>query len=861
MTIISPIGLRTASRALLVALVSCAPGSAAVDEVLGWRHDIALSSAAKRNNHIESLGEEAGIWGNLKAGLEGWAYPFKLFEELHLAYSVDSGETFVPESELAETQISEPHLTRLLVVDDRFHVERILFAPRRRPGLIVMLKVATTKDLHVRMRFRPRLVPMLMKEVAPIECKWNAQRHRLDVRSPAPLAASFSAAFPKDTDHRILNDGSHEFQFSIPTGDGDNLRAVVFEAEPGLNRSNDSLTAALADNVEAEIRKAWRHYQDLLNACPRVVSPDRDVNRAMSWSAVSLDQLRVRNPDLGYGIVSGYSSSGTSTRPRYAWFFDEPTLASHAFLRIGLDGHVREAFRMLQSHQRSDGKTVHEINQSLRYQPDFFDTYKYAYVHTDGPVYFLAGCGHYYRSTGDLTFIRQQWPRIKKTFAWCCSRLDRIDGLITVARDDWGTVEVATAIEKDTQLQAMWIKALREVTFLADVMGDQSVVERCQEIEHKATRSLASKLWDEENGFFLWGLTPNGQPLRSLIPHHGIGIWMGSHPQDHARRALRRLAAADFRTDWGVRSLATSDPRYSAGAYQTGTVWPVWNAGVIIGDYMHGRHHDGFRNWRSMIDLRQIGGLGPMPEVLHGRFCKRTNEGVPHQLFSEVAVQNGFYDGLLGLEVNIPKRILRLAPALPPHWPRLDVEGIPVGHHRADVSLKNQNGRWECRLTLETKDEFTVSCRPRLPAGSRVTDVRVGECSCEYSVNQRPTAVEVDVQRTRGDHDCHIIIEYEDGIDFRVVDPPLVSGQRSERARLIEASFAKRTWSLELEAEDNVSCPLEFHAASRPVGIVNARLLGGSGSVWRVEAFAPREDERSSTTSPTRWTTQVSWDE
>jgi len=34
---------------------------------------------------------------------------------------------------------------------------------------------------------------------------------------------------------------------------------------------------------------------------------------------------------LGYGLVSGYSSSGRGTRPKYCWFFEEPALSSCAY--------------------------------------------------------------------------------------------------------------------------------------------------------------------------------------------------------------------------------------------------------------------------------------------------------------------------------------------------------------------------------------------------------------------------------------------------------------------------------------------------------------------------------------------------
>ena len=824
-------------------------------EVLRKRHAVALVAPAHLHTHIECLGEEAGIWGTLHQGLEGWAYPFKLFEQLQLAYSLDDGETFTAQQQLAQSQVAEPHLARMIFADDRFRSEQILFVPRNHPGFVILLRINSQSKTLVRLRMRPRLDPMLMNPIPHLEQAWQQKSHAFRVQNP-DRSASLEVTFPSGTSHQKLDNGVHDFRLSLPANAKDVILPIVFAAEFAGSPQATVTRDALTEGLRHEIVTAKRHYDKLLATSPHVTSPDPAVNQAMMWSTISLDQLRVKNPDLGYGLVSGYSHSSDTTRPRYAWFFDEPTLASHAFLRVGLDAHVRDAFNMLQSHQRHDGKTVHEINQSIRFQPKFFETYKYAYIHTDGPVYFLAAYGHYYRSTGDLQFIRRHWKHITKTLDWCISRLDASDGLITVDRDDWGTVEVGTTIRKDTQLQAMWIKALREMIYLAEVMNDPQMASRCREIEDKAVSSIETKLWDEETGFFLWGLAADDTPLRSLIPHHAIGIWMGSHSANHSKRALRRMASSDFRTDWGVRSLSTRDVRYSPNAYQTGTVWPVWNSGVIIGDYQFGRHHDAFRNWRSMVDLRQLGALGPMPEVLHGRFCKRTGEGVPHQMFSEVAIQNGFYDGLLGLKVDVPARTITLAPTMPAVWNALTVDRIPFGNQRFDLRLSNRNQRFLLRLDLTSDRPTELHLSPHLPAGSEITHVSWNGKPCKYKVTQLPASVRVSVVESLGRAINELSIDYRSGVDLHLPRQALHMGQQSKEVRLLDATFADRTWKLQLEGRAGVRYPIDFHSVYPPQDIHNSRLLQHAESVYRLELIPP--DSAAPNHSRTvQWETQV----
>ena len=415
--------------------------------------------------HLESIGEQAGLWGSLGDGVEAWVYPFKLFDQLEILYKPKGAAAFVHHRRLARQQVSETAIVRIETVEDRFRCTENFFAPRQLPGLLILLDVDALDQIEVAIRFRPSLAPMLMQESDVLETAWNQSEHSVTFRD-SRFDAEFELHSPQAVDHRQLEDGRHEvlLRVSPETAKRGPIRIVMSGSWPDSTRCAATRTTLL-ESFEQQIQIAQDHYQTLLDKAPEVQSPDARVNAAMSWSTVSLDQLRVNNPFLGYGLVSGYSSSGQTARPRYSWFFDEPTLASRAYLSAGLDGHVRQALSMLQDYQRDDGKTVHEISQSLPFQPQFLETYPYAYVHTDGPVYFLNAYGHYLRTTGDLDFIRLHWPKIQKTFAWCLSRVDPNDGLMIVKDDDWGSVEVDTRVWKDTQLEAMWLRSCEKSVF------------------------------------------------------------------------------------------------------------------------------------------------------------------------------------------------------------------------------------------------------------------------------------------------------------------------------------------------------------------------------------------------------------
>ena len=97
--------------------------------------------------------------------------------------------------------------------------------------------------------------------------------------------------------------------------------------------------------------------KSLTSQGPQFVTSDPKVDESLRWSRVALDQLRICNPYVGCSFVSGYGSSGTGTRPMYAWYFDEPTITSWAFLDAGRCGKSGRGFsfsRKVPAERRRD---------------------------------------------------------------------------------------------------------------------------------------------------------------------------------------------------------------------------------------------------------------------------------------------------------------------------------------------------------------------------------------------------------------------------------------------------------------------------------------------------------------------------
>lgn len=810
-----------------------------------------LDGPAAANHHVEALGERAGVWGNLAAGFEGWAYPFKMFDGLSWELGVCSGKALSARRQVAAPQFAQIHYA---VGDGGLNAT--WFVPRSLPGALLLLEHAGKSELELLLRFRPVLAPMHLEAGGPLEARWDSARRELLVRE-ARRGVELRVHCPFATAHRERAGGEHEIGITLPRQKAARGHVpVVFAFGDGKHSESGEVARRLQSDGANLVREAAAHYERRLASAPVIETPDPAVNEAMAWSVVSLDQLRVLNPELGYGLVSGYGPSGRGTRPKYCWFFEEPTLTSRAYHWLGLSWQIRESLRFLQQYQRDDGKTVHEVVQSLPCWTNYFREFPYAYLHSDGPVYYLFAYADYYRATGDERFIREEWGRIRKTLEWCLSAMDPEDGLMRIEPGDWGSSESSREVWKDTQLQGMWVRALEGAERLARLMGETELAARCERVASQASRSIDTELWDAEAGTYLWGLDGSKRPLRSLVPHHAVSFWLGTFPEARVAQSLERMAAADFRTDWGVRSLALSDPKYDPANYQAGSVWPVWNAGVIVSDYRHGRAVDGYRTWQAMVRARKLGGMGPMPEVLDGNRFQLLAEGVPHQMFSELAVVNGFFEGLLGLEVDIPSRRVIAAPRLRASWNVVKAERIPCGDGRLGLRVDRSQRKYTMDVSLDWSEGARLELAPELPAGSEIERVTLDGRPVKFErvPLAYATRVAVILPEFSGRH--RLRIRHRGGVDWQPMDEPLTPGATSRHLRVVQAHWEEGSWRLVLEGLPGREYRVDLFTerellTTTPAGRVEKRRGG-----WRV-VFAAPPHGRPNAAGFVRWAADV----
>ena len=242
------------------------------------------------------------------------------------------------------------------------------------------------------------------------------------------------------------------------------------------------------------------------------------------------------------------------------------------------------------------GKIPHEY-YSGNISDEWFDTYKKdvlwlkkeqaVYFSVDSTILFVVVAAKYYEETQDKEFLKEIWPNIKRAVNWMFEyglndglmmfkKLNPEDGLDSQSWKD-GIGKAINQLEGElaiVEVQGYAYLAMLEVAKLALVMKDDQMAEQL-ELSAEILRSLfMEKFWDEEKGYFVFGLDNNGQKIRSVMSNAGHLLFTGIIDRDKADIIIKRLFAPDMWTKYGIRTHSTLEPEFNPRAYQLGTIWP-----------------------------------------------------------------------------------------------------------------------------------------------------------------------------------------------------------------------------------------------------------------------------------------------
>ncbi len=786
---------------------------------------IGLRGDVRPHQYVGVIGRAAAWLGSETGEAELWVHPLKLATDFQLDFRIPDYVEPIRGADVARTVEIRPELATITYSHATFTIRQHILAPLDDPGLLVLLDVETFRPLEVIVSFQMVFQYAWPGAFGGQYVFWNATERAFilseSLRQRNGVIGSPWASTASSHPAHALPDAPNTFVIPIDT-----IRAAQEFVPIGIAASiarRDSVLALyrrLIADAEQLYAEKLAHVTALLDQSTSIDTPDDQLDLAVAWSKINLDESFVCNPDLGCGLVAGWGPSGTSTRPGFGWFFGgDAAINSFAMQATGLWPQVAQGLRFLARYQRDDGKIPHEISQAAARIPWFSD-FPYTYYHADTTPYWIVALWRYWRASGDHALLEELWPAVQQAHAWCLTRETDGDGIVENGPGNLGAIEIGAlgeGIHQDIYLAAVWIEALRALEELAGAQGDVTRARQAAEIRAKALETLNDRYWREREGHHAFAILTSGGTNDNLTVWPATAAAFRLLEDARADRTLTKLATDSITADWGARILSTGSSLYDPMHYNNGAVWPFVTGFVIWGQYNYRRPWSAF----GLIDaLKQVTfdwARGRHPELLSGLYYRPLDTAVPQQFFATSMLLSPVMLGLLGWEPDAPKASARLAPQLPPHWDRVVVRNLKVGETSLDLVLTQEAGRVGVDIE-RSGPEIALEVRLPTPPGARdhQLDVTAMNAVGTEQVLRRPREIQVtQVFRLSGEH-ATLQLTWSGGLTVEPPTPDLEPGQRSAGLRVLDFRGDGGTWNLTVEGDRGRSYTVRLHG--EPLG-------------------------------------------
>ncbi|OGD35368.1 MAG: hypothetical protein A2V45_12360 [Candidatus Aminicenantes bacterium RBG_19FT_COMBO_58_17] len=712
------------------------------------RDDITLERLAQAHTYFDKVGRRFAILGLESGTFEAWAYPLKLVRNFEFSFLLKNTTRPIPAKDIIRFIEVTPAATTLTYIDQSFTVKATYVTAIEDPGAVVLLAIDTTKPLTIVAGFLPVLQPMWPAGIGGQYAYWDdklkaylisepTRKNHGFVGSPAAQGISYTPA-------HMLSDTPNEFAMIIDNPEEIRGKFVPIIMTGGKGKREDirDVYEKLAADPASVYLKALQHYRDLRQRTLRVQTPVQTLDLAFEWAKVSYDNLRVDNSDLGRGLVAGLGLSGTGGRPGFGWFFGtDAYLNSLSLLSYGALEAVREALAFTQKWQREDGKMAHELSQAAGYI-DWFKDFPYGYIHGDTTPYYIAAMDEYYTNSGDLDFIRQSWPSLKRAFEWCLTTDADGDGLMDNSKAGLGALEFGslTGIQTDIYLAAVWIRAAQSMEQLARAMGEEKLAANAVAAQKKALAAFEARFWDAQYGQYSYAFNARGEQVKELTPWCAVPLMWGLGIPEHASKTLQGMNSADLTTDWGVRILANKSALYEPLNYNYGAVWPFLSGYVAGAHFQHGQGLQGYglvlANAKHLFD----NALGCATELFSGGLNVWPQEAVAHQGFSTGGFVLPFVRGLLGLGGDAVRKEVVFKPSFPADWPEVTIEKFRLGEETFDFHYQRDDKGIRVEAVSRPGCSFQLRFSPAFGLGAQIRRALVNGQPVEPAPTPIPAA-------------------------------------------------------------------------------------------------------------------------
>lgn len=681
-----------------------------------------LNGPVRPDGYIDAVGRSAVWIGTEEGTLEAWIWPFKIFHAFNLSARTGEVGNETDLTGIARTVEVRPYGVQITFVHSRFTIRQTLLAHATEPVLVMLLEVDTSTDLTLTASFIPDLMPMWPAGMGGQYAYFDSglpgyvlgeSRGKVNAVVGSPDASRGSTA----PAHQLA--GANAFEISLPRERADS-GPVILVVTGGQENRSDTVeryrnTAGREASLLQERKDSWAGGPGIANL--RI--PEEMLEEAYRWAVTSLVDGYQYSPELGTGLVAGFGPTGSGYRPGFSWYFGgDMSINSFGLVAAGQGWLVADAFRFLTKYQREDGKMMHELTRSAPLL-DWFGKYPYAFIHGDTTPFYIVAFTNYYRWTGDRELLRSSFDNLTRAAEFCYWADEDGDGLMDNSRAGLGASELGSlreGLKTGVFIATVGTRALSDMSYLSREMGEVESADRYALDYEKAKRRLQELFVDPASRTLNFGVAVSGESKNDATAWAVFPIIFGLIGGEAAENTLDMVASARITTDWGTRMLAEDSPFYDPVGYNNGAVWPFLTGYVAMAEYAAGRRYTGYQHLLQVAGNTYIDALGHHPEVMSGDYFTVLETSVPHQLFSSSPIPANLIRGVLGLDIDLGKNQITVAPQLPGGWPGLALEEYPLEDGRfldLEVHKKIEESQVQYELEVRGPEGLKIRFAPR----------------------------------------------------------------------------------------------------------------------------------------------------
>jgi glycogen debranching enzyme len=330
------------------------------------------------------------------------------------------------------------------------------------------------------------------------------------------------------------------------------------------------------------------------------------------------------------------------------------------------------------------------------------------YGSIDATPLFCMLLGDYARATGDLTFVREMWPHALAAVAWMDEYGDRDrDGYLEyhrgsahgLANQGWKDSGDAIFHRDGTlaespialvEVQGYRYAALRAMADVADLIGADGAL-RWRETAARLRDDINRDFWLDREDTYVLALDRDKRRCEVVTSNPGHLLYCGVPDAERAQRLAARLFRPDIFGGWGIRTLASGQPRYNPMSYHNGSVWPHDNALIAAGLRRYARVEGVVTLLGGLVEAAWRFEARRLPELFCGFSRRHDAAPVPYPVACRPqawAAASIFLllEAALGVEIDaLRRRIVFRAPQLPSWLPSLEIRNLRVAEARVDL--------------------------------------------------------------------------------------------------------------------------------------------------------------------------------